>query len=68
VSLNIEKFVVRCNRHSALVSPWFGLTGLLSAVCFQYIVVQVCLADWLPPPGEGGGEIPDAVYRDLVEA
>jgi hypothetical protein len=73
-------------------------SALLSAVRFQYIVVQVaptfnraqerveicyhcpdatvrhgslvpvCLADWLPPAGEGGGEIPDAVYRHLVEA
>jgi hypothetical protein len=73
-------------------------SGLLSALRFQYIVVQVaptfnheqgrveicyhcpdatirngalvpvCLADWLPPAGDGGGAVPDAVYRHLVEA
>jgi hypothetical protein len=32
------------------------------------VLVPVCLADWLPPPGDGGGAIPDAVYRHLVEA
>jgi hypothetical protein len=71
---------------------------LLSAVRFQYIVVQVaptfnlekgrveicyhcpdatirhgalvpvCLADWLPRAGNGGGEQAEAVYRHLVEA